>query len=168
MNADNLKFEISDSAFYPRSSAFICGSNLLSQLDIVPERITEVEPLVARDLRLLLDRQASGLDLLPPGGDVVHLVRHVRPRRLAVHVLFRPEVQLEPAGVKPEPRAFEHPLSRNLLHSHEVEIELPRRCQCTCGDVHLDVIDAEDSHLTFPYFGSLLAPCCATVLHALR
>src|SRR5207245_2309062 len=78
INADekisNLKISILI-CVHPRSSAV---SKSLNEFDIVPERITKMKTFVARDLRLLLDRQTGRLDFPAPGGDVVDLISQVR------------------------------------------------------------------------------------------
>src|SRR5438552_12993094 len=91
--------------------------NPLYQLDIVAEWIAKMKPLVARDPGLILDRQLGGFDVLPPRGDVIDLVCHVRPRRAAIDAVLHADVHLALAGVKPESVALEHCRPGDFFHS---------------------------------------------------
>src|SRR4051812_7066836 len=109
----------------------------LNQLDVVSERVAKMETLESGELGLVLNGQAGLFNLFSPGGDVVDLVRLVRPRRATIDIFLDAHVHLELTGVEPEPVALEHRRSRDLLHAEKAEVKLPGLFQLGLGDVHL-------------------------------
>jgi hypothetical protein len=63
------------------------------EFNIVPERIAEMEAIVAGNLGLLLHGSPSAATFFRHAA-IVHLVRNVRTRR-PLHVVFHPDVHLE-------------------------------------------------------------------------
>src|SRR5437762_2628899 len=98
-------------------------SSRLNQLDVIADLVAIVVALVPGNLGLILDRQLRYLDFLSPRGDIVDLVRHVRPRRPTVDDFLDPDVNLAISGAKPEALTLEYVGARNFGHAQKVEIE---------------------------------------------
>lgn len=112
----------------------------LYQFNIVPKRITEMEPLIIRDLWLLNDRPLVRLDPPPPIGQVGDLKRDMCPR-FPLDPVFQTNMQLKIARMQPDSVRFENRRAVNRLESHEPNVKLPRSLQRRHRDVQLSMIN---------------------------
>src|SRR4051794_40301439 len=90
---------------YLCSSVFICGSLLLYQFQVIPKRISEMKPVISRDLRLIRNLPTPRLNRRAPGRDVLDFECDMGSGLVPLDAVFRAKMHFERPGIQPHPAA---------------------------------------------------------------